>query len=306
MNRRDLLSATLRGAAGLLLADTLSKSWAQSLLSRDPEWIGLNGSPAGWATVRGGEASLSRQPVDRGPGGILPPPSAPLALLSDLQLQFGCGMSSSFYRWIGTCLQQGQPAPACLEVDHAGNHDTELRRHWSGAYVTRFAIPSLDADSKEPAQLQVLVHPSRFDSKVPSENPSPSQSLCAWPRSGFRFYLSDLSRQARRIQGIASIVCTRPLATNVLDANRRNSIRAGAPVFSSIGLRLSAQEREKLVRQFGKRQNGFRGFLVLSSEAGKPWLKLDLSGLRLLAKMSNPEDSDLQLSIASAYLRPLG
>lgn len=304
MNRRDFLSSMLKSAAEYISAGVLSEEISsQSLLGTGPSWIEIDGHPAGWAMVRGGDTLLWHLPADRGPRGILPPPSPPLQHVSNLELQFACGMSTGFYRWIGTCLQISQPAPATVDAVRFHAHDVVQRRNWAGAYVTHLVIPDLARDNLEPVRLQAVVHLAQSGDQHPAMEVSPvSQNLCTWSKSGFRFRIPGLERLSERVRGITALECTRPLATNVLDASGRNSVRAGAPVFSPLGLRLPHQEQERLIHELESRNGACRGILTLTS-GGKPWLELELMGLRLASEKPAVAEPYLMCRIASARLR---
>ena len=303
MNRRDFLSSMLWSAAGGISAGMLSDEISsQSLLGAGPSWIEIDGHPAGWATVRGGDTVIWHLPADRGPRGMLPPPSTPLKHTSNLELQFACGMSTNFYRWIGTCLQISQPAPATVEAVRFHAHDVVQRRTWAGAYVTHLVIPDLDPDNQEPVRLQAVVHLTQSSDQHPAKEASPlRQNQCTWSKSGFRFRIPGLERLSERVQGITALECTRPLATNVLDASRRNSVHAGAPVFSPLGLRLPHQEQERLIHELETRNDSCRGILTLTS-GGNPWLELELMGLRAGSEKPTVAEPNLMCSFASARL----
>lgn len=85
-NRRQFLDSVSRAAASAALTASCSPLLAQQMLQTGPSWLQLDGRPAGWALVRGGNTTLQRAPIDRGaPGHPLPPASADRRV-SDLRL----------------------------------------------------------------------------------------------------------------------------------------------------------------------------------------------------------------------------
>lgn len=297
MNRRRFLSSAFKAGA-LATGFRASAVFAQDLLQTGPSWVELNDRFAGWATVRGGTASLLRAPLDRGPGGSLSP-NPPISHLSDLNVAFGPGMSAEFCRWLETSMGRPQPAAAVLAaIPASGRASRETR--WTGAYVNRLRVPELDRARHDAVCLDATVRVGTASERFTRWRKAPGH-LPTWRRSQFRFRISGVPLVGSELQGIGAFEFRRPLATNVLDAEHRNSVRAGDPVLPVLRLRLQGAAEYRVRKAF---ESPVRrtGTLELFAEQESPWLRLVFRDLALRQDADESSGTGLDLVFKSAAL----
>ena len=114
----------------------------------------------------------------------------------DIRLETGAGMDKSFYSWIALALQ-GQPARrngAILTADFNGNVISRLE--FQHALITEVGFPALDAGSKEPAHLSIVLTPDhtslnrKASGKVGVKSPASQKK---WLSSNFRLLVDGLN-----------------------------------------------------------------------------------------------------------------
>lgn len=303
MNRREALSLAMRSGLFTWAVHSLAQLRAQSILAVGPSWIELNGHPAEWLRAQGGEVTLVQWPVDRGPGGVLPPSSPPLRQVGDLQLRFAQGMSAEFYNWIGTCMKHSPPAAATVEkvVFRDGKAFGSLE---TGAYVTRLAVPELDVAHEDVVELEATLRLANVVDIAPPQLAPPLPPASSWRRCGFRMRIAGLERLCRRITGISAMVFQRPRSTNVLNAEHRNTVVVRAPILPLLQLKVDAQYRQEFAREIRKRERT-RGSLDLLSPNGRPWLRFNFHGIKPTAQSTSVPGSPLQFNLASVRVTPV-
>lgn len=262
VTRRTFLG--LLGAAGLAVC-----SRAQAIGEAAEEELELGGRWAGWAAVRGGEVSVLSQPLDRGPGGKLPPPYVQRSI-SDVQLRFASGMSAHFYHWIGSCLEHSQPAPERL-----ASYRSTYELRWSGPYVTDLFLPALNAERHEPVELGATVHVASVE-RLAQHRPLHRHAghPAVWRSQDFRFCIAGLEPLTRSVTAIAPLHFHRPLATNL----PRHHVRAGAPQYPELVLSLGGADGGELLEALSKARR--HGLLELTQATGKPWLGIEFHDLQ--------------------------
>lgn len=297
MNRRNFLSLAVQTAA-LGVGARSSALAAQELLHPGPSWLELNGHRAGWATVRGGDMSVLRAPLDRGPNGSSLP-TAPIVHLNEIEVAFGRGMSAEYYHWLESCIQNTQPAPATLDAVR-GTGNAQSGTHWNGVYLTRFYVPELDRAAKDAVHLEasILVEKaSDWRTRLPERR----AYLPVWRRSQFNLRIPGAPSLQSHLRGIGALEFKRPLATNVLNSEHKNTVRAGAPILPTLRLRLeeSAQTRLRAELMHSERRSCM---LELVSEANSPWLRIGFQNLALREQEKQAASGELEIGFTSATI----
>lgn len=303
MNRREALNVLVGGTLYTLAGGSVPKLRSQSLLDSSPSWIELNGHAAGWAKLQGGDIMVSRQNLDRGPHGINEPPPAQLRSVGDLALLFSSGMSAEFYRWIGTCLVRSQPAPATGEAVHDSRDGRVLQRRWTNAFVTHLQIPEIDTSRNDPVGITAGIHIGEMVDQIGDHGkglPTP----VIWRRSEFRFQIAGLESLSHQVAGVRAMEFKRKLATNILDAEHRNTTRAEVPEYPVLQLLVQESHRQRFAETI-KRHGDVNAHLEMTGADGRAWLRFNFRRLRLETNSISDQDSPLRFRFEGARLTAL-
>jgi phage tail-like protein len=160
--RREFMKETVLGALGSSLALTAVSfedlvAEPQRGYTAGKYAIELDGVPAGWLySAEGGHATSDviegggSRPVKKHIAGVK---------YEDIVLTCGTGMSKGFYEWIVACAERRymRKNGAIVACDY--NYKEMSRLEFENALITEFALPALDAASKDAAKMSIKISP---------------------------------------------------------------------------------------------------------------------------------------------------
>lgn len=123
----------------------------------------------------------------------------------DLELEVDLSLDRSLYDWIGATWAGKAPrkSGALSAIDASGN--AKSTREFHNALISETIFPALDASSKEPAFLTLLLAPERVSTVASSGGKAPGGSAKgkAWLASNFRLEIDGLdTSRVSRIEGL--------------------------------------------------------------------------------------------------------
>ena len=132
---------------------------------------------------------------------------------TDIVLQCGPGMSSTFFDWLGltTALKQERRDGAVVATDLDGKERSRLE--FARALVRSIALPALDAASKDAANLTVTLAPEQTRRRAGTGariEAGPVAPQKKWLPANFRLRIDEL--ECRKVTAVAPITITTALA----------------------------------------------------------------------------------------------
>ncbi len=168
--------------------------------------IMLDGAMAGWvSSVEGGSASADVVVEKLGADRVVKKHIAGVKY-EDITLQFGLGMSKSFYDWLAATFEQKdlRKDGEIVAADLSGKVTSS--QSFSQALIGEVGFPALDASSKDAAQMTVKFKPEYTRSKSgagPSISYSAATGQKKWLPSNFRLKIDGLDcSHVNKIEGL--------------------------------------------------------------------------------------------------------
>jgi hypothetical protein len=171
----------------------------------------IEGKPVGFvSSVRGGEAFAqviaTADPsgvVEKRPGDV---EYAPLVLEVDTSL------GAAFFDRVADFLH-GSQKPISGVISYLDQRLVERARlEWTDGLITEVAFPAAEAGSKDPAQLRVTIQPESTRRRAGSDSGKPDRlpgKQKRWLASNFRFSISGLENETKRVNRVESLVLRR-------------------------------------------------------------------------------------------------
>jgi hypothetical protein len=123
----------------------------------------------------------------------------------DLELELDLSLDRSLYDWLGATWAGKAPRKSgTLSAIHAGGN-ARATREFHNALISETIFPALDASSKEPAFLTVLLAPERVSTVASAGGKPPAGAAKgkAWLASNFRLEIDGLdTSRVSRVEGL--------------------------------------------------------------------------------------------------------
>jgi T4-like virus tail tube protein gp19. len=220
------------------------------------------------------------------------------AVPSNIKIQFGTGMSRTFYEWIASDNPTRKDG-AIIAVDSKISEVSRIE--FANAFVTSFLSPKLDRESKSPSSFMASIQPEqvRFlkgggKANVSGYIPGPSKQ---WLLSDFRVIISGLEAESSTITQIEPFGLTQRSTTNFVGSSRYPEFVPTSGTYSNLAVTLpfsnSVLESSKSIGNRVTESIGQTGLLEYSGPNQKlTYFSVEFSNL-MISQVSVPNTGEI-------------
>lgn len=165
-----------------------------------------------------------------------------------LTMEIGMGMGKPLWDWIKSSFDRSFQQKNCELIACDFNYKAQAVRRFEQAYIKKVTIPACDGSNKEPGYFTVELDPERIryekgdGSEIKGdENANTKKWLC----SNFRFEVSGLEEECKRISKIDSLAWEQKVVKDEVGAFREPTKHAAALTVPNIKLTISMADVEK-------------------------------------------------------------